>query len=123
MCMQVANVSANKISTIPRQCHPAAITQMVIDGLRCPLGDAMRSKHGQKPRSLVHMIHFLLHAAQQGPAHCLQAAYYTKLYCHFIMHLVCTVDLYQTYGMYLVRILTVLVVNRGAIKEIRVHKS
>ena len=28
--MTVANVSANMISAIPRQCHPAAITQMVI---------------------------------------------------------------------------------------------
>ena len=51
--MTVANVSANKISTIPRQCHPAAITQIVMDGLCCPLGDATRSKHGQRPRLLV----------------------------------------------------------------------
>ena len=45
MCMQVyalANVCANKISTIPRQYHPAAITQMVMDGLHCPLSDTMR---------------------------------------------------------------------------------
>ena len=32
MCMQVYD-SANKISTILMQCHPAAITQMVMDGL------------------------------------------------------------------------------------------
>ena len=38
--MTMANVSANKINTIPRQCHPAAIPQMVMDGLRCLLGDA-----------------------------------------------------------------------------------
>ena len=38
--MTVANVNANKISTIPRQCHPAAIAQMVMDGLRCVLGNA-----------------------------------------------------------------------------------
>ena len=42
--MTVANVSANKISTIPRQCHPAAITQMVMDGLRYTLGDATQPK-------------------------------------------------------------------------------
>ena len=38
--MTVVNISANKITTIPKQCHPVAITQMVMDGLRCPLGDA-----------------------------------------------------------------------------------
>ena len=43
--MTVANISANKISPIPRQCHPAAIAQMVMDGLRCPLGDATQSSH------------------------------------------------------------------------------
>ena len=48
MCMQVHD-NANKISTIPRQCHPAAITQMVMDGLRCSLGDATQSR----PRLLV----------------------------------------------------------------------
>ena len=36
----------NKISTIPRRCHPAAIIQMVMDGLRCPLSDAMQSERG-----------------------------------------------------------------------------
>ena len=51
--MTVANVSANKISTIPRQCHPAAIAQMVMDGLRCPLYDATRSERGQRLRLLV----------------------------------------------------------------------
>ena len=51
--MTVANVSANKISTIPRQCHPTAITQMVMDGLHCPLGDATRSERDRKPRLLV----------------------------------------------------------------------
>ena len=51
--MTVANVSTNKISTIPRQCHPASITRMVMDGLRCPLGDATRSEHGLQPRLLV----------------------------------------------------------------------
>ena len=52
MCMQVHD-NANKISTIPRQCHPAAITQMVMDGLHCPLGNVMQSEHGQRPRLLV----------------------------------------------------------------------
>ena len=51
--MTVANVSANKISTIPRQCHPAAITKMVMVGLHCPLGDATRSECSRKPRLLV----------------------------------------------------------------------
>ena len=43
-CMTVANVSANKSSTIPRQCHPAAITQMVMDNLCFLLGDVTRSE-------------------------------------------------------------------------------
>ena len=47
-CMTVANVSANKISTIPRKCHPTAITQMVMDGLRCSLGDVTRSKRSRR---------------------------------------------------------------------------
>ena len=51
--MTVANVSTIKISTISRQCHPAAITQMVMDGLHCPQGDTTRSKRGQRPRLLV----------------------------------------------------------------------
>ena len=42
--MTVANVSVNKISAIPRQCHPAAITIMVMVGLRSPLGDATWSE-------------------------------------------------------------------------------
>ena len=52
MCMQVHD-NANKISTIPRQCHPAAITQMVMDGLRYTLGDATWSERGQRPCLLV----------------------------------------------------------------------
>ena len=51
--MTVAKVSANKISTVPKQCHPAVITQMVMDGLRCPLGDATQSERGQRQRLLV----------------------------------------------------------------------
>ena len=51
--MTVANVSANKISTILRQCHPATITKMVMVGLYCPLGDAMWSERSQRPRLLV----------------------------------------------------------------------
>ena len=51
--MTVANVSENMISTIPRQCPPAAITQMVMDGLCCYLGDVTRSERGQRPRLLV----------------------------------------------------------------------
>ena len=58
-CMTVAKVSANKISTIPRQCNPAAITQMVMDGLPCPLGDAMRSKGGRRPRLLVMILPYV----------------------------------------------------------------
>ena len=44
--MTVANFNANKISTIPWQCHPAAITQMGMDGLHCPLGDTTQSERG-----------------------------------------------------------------------------
>ena len=54
--MTVANVSANKISTIPRQCHPAAITKMVMVGLRCSLGDAMQSEHSRRQRLLVEVV-------------------------------------------------------------------
>ena len=53
MCMQVYD-SANKISTIFMQCHSAAITQMVMDGLHCPLGDATQSEHSQKLRWVVY---------------------------------------------------------------------
>ena len=57
--MTVANVSANKISTIPRQCHPAAITQMVMDGLHCPLGDVTWNERSQRPCLLVlFIVHF-----------------------------------------------------------------
>ena len=56
-CMTVANASANKISTIPRQCHPAAIAQMVMDSLRCLLRDATRSEHGERPHLLVRIKH------------------------------------------------------------------
>ena len=65
--MTVANVSANKISTIPRQFHPAAITQMVMDGLRCPLGDATQSERGQRLSLLIiimltnNLIHSSIH--------------------------------------------------------------
>ena len=54
--MTVANTNANncKISTIPKQCHPAAIIQMVMDGLRCPVGNATRSECGRRPRLLVY---------------------------------------------------------------------
>ena len=52
MCMQVHD-NANKSSTIPRQCHPAAITQMVMDGLRYTLADAMRSERSRRPCLLV----------------------------------------------------------------------
>ena len=55
-CMTVAKGSANKISTIPRQCHPAAITQMVMDGLPCPLDDEMWSEHCQRPYLLVILL-------------------------------------------------------------------
>ena len=58
MSMQVHDY-ANKISTIPRECHPAAITQMVMDGLRCPLGDATQSEHSQMPCLLVIIIFYL----------------------------------------------------------------
>ena len=54
--MTVANVSVNKISTIPRQCHPAEIIQKVMDGLHCPLGDVTLSERGQRPRLLVYII-------------------------------------------------------------------
>ena len=57
--MTVAKVSANKISTIFRQCYPAAIIQIVMDGLHCPLGDAMRSEHGQKPCLLVYIYNYI----------------------------------------------------------------
>ena len=51
--MTVANISANKISTIPRHCHRAAITQMVMDGLRCPLGNTTWSERSLWPRLFV----------------------------------------------------------------------
>ena len=57
--MTVAKVSANKISTIPRQCHPAAIAQMMMDGLPGPLGDAMRSERGQRPHLLVMLLPYV----------------------------------------------------------------
>ena len=55
-CMKLANVSASKISTIFRQCHTATITQMVMDGLCCPLCNVTWSKHGQRPCLLVLLI-------------------------------------------------------------------
>ena len=51
--MTVANVSVNKISNISRQCHPAAITQMVMDGLHCPLSYATQSERGLRPHLLI----------------------------------------------------------------------
>ena len=58
--MTVANFSANNISTIPRQCHPAAIAQMVMDSLRCLLGDAMQSERGRRSCLLVTVQSVLL---------------------------------------------------------------
>ena len=55
MCMQVYD-NANKISTIPRQCHPAAITQMVMDGLCYALGDVTQSERGRRPCLLVKFV-------------------------------------------------------------------
>ena len=69
--MTVAKVSANNTSTIPRQRHPAAITQMVMDGLRCPLGDATRSERCRRPRLIVYFNLFqsvrpLVHGIKTG---------------------------------------------------------
>ena len=58
--MTVAKVSANKISTIPRQCQPAAITQMVMDGLRCRFGDATWSECGRRLHLLIYLIYIKL---------------------------------------------------------------
>ena len=55
MCMQV-NVSANTISTVPRQCYPAAITQMMMNSLHCPLSGVMWSERGRRPCLLVIVI-------------------------------------------------------------------
>ena len=67
--MTVDNVSANKISTIPRQCHPAAIIQMVMDGLRCSLGDATQSERGLRPHLLVIIYACTLYRFIYGVAH------------------------------------------------------
>ena len=55
MCMQVHD-NANKISTIPRQCHPAAIIQIVMDGLRYTLGDATRPERVRPKAVLAHSL-------------------------------------------------------------------
>ena len=66
--MTVTNVSANKISTIPRQCHPAAIAKMVMGGLRCLLGDATLSEHAEgRACSYILYIHIYKHEAIRIP--------------------------------------------------------
>ena len=63
MCMQVHD-NANKISTIPRQCHPPAIIQMVMDGLRRPLGNATRSECSLRVCVEIHTCRLNLESTQ-----------------------------------------------------------